>query len=258
VDVNKRHKGTVKFVNEEKHFGFIQHDDRGKQDTFFHFNDLPDGAVVREGDELVFTMAPARNGKVAATNIQIQSESIIDNDTIEMRTFSMNLPFAALLANGYKTIESRNRTMFTPYPEGTKMLLHVGQRIYPDGDRHIEVMKSGGLSDKEIQDLKSLPPGYTKGMAVAIVELGKTYETTLEQRCDPDYQRSVAAFGQDSGMRATEIKRVEYLKQGVKVSGQGGVFKVKVSTSVIPDGWLDETSPASSASNKKVYYSATF
>jgi hypothetical protein len=95
-------------------------------------------------------------------------------------------------------------------------------------------------------------------MAVAIVELGKTYETTLEQRCDPDYQRSVAAFGQDSGMRATEIKRVEYLKQGVKVSGQGGVFKVKVSTSVIPDGWLDVTSTASSTSNKKVYYSATF
>ena len=151
--------------------------------------------------------------------------------------------------------------MFTTYPEGTKMLLHVGQRIYPDGDRHIDVMKSGGLNDKEIKDLKSLPPGFTKGMAVAIVELGKTYETTLQQRCEPDYQRSVAAFGQDSGIRATEIKRVEYLKQGVKVSGQGGIFKVKVSKNVIPDGWLDDTnsdSNSSSNNNKGYYYSATF
>ncbi len=40
-------------------------------------------------------------------------------------------------------------------------------------------------------------------------------------------------------MRATEIRRVQYLKRGVRVSGQGGVFKAKVDKNVIPDGWLD-------------------
>lgn len=49
----------------------------------------------------------------------------------------------------------------------------------------------------------------------------------------------MGAFGADSGMRATEIKRVEYLKKGVKVTGSGGVFKAAVDKSVIPDGWLD-------------------
>ena len=175
------------------------------------------------------------------------------------------MPFAALLSNGYKTLETRNGTMFTPYPEGTKMLLHVGQRTYPDAMRHIDVMKSGGLDDDEIQALKSLPRGFTKGMAVAIVELGKTFETTLEQRCDPDFQRAVAAFGQDSGMRATEIKRVEYLKQGVKVSGQGGVFKTKIKKDLIPDGWLEDDendngsiSTTINGKEKAVFYSATF
>jgi NAD dependent epimerase/dehydratase family enzyme len=122
-------------------------------------------------------------------------------------------------------------------------------------------MKSGGLDEDEIQALKSLPPGFTKGMAIAIVELGKTYETTLEERCDPDFQRSVAAFGEDSGMRVTEIKRVEYLKRGVKVSGQGGVFKAKINRELIPDGWLNGDGAASSSANAKkkgVYYSATF
>ena len=129
--------------------------------------------------------------------------------------------------------------MFTPYPEGTRMLLHVGQRTYPDRNRHIDVMKSGGLDEGVIQTLKSLPPGFSKGMAVAIVELGKTYDTTLEQRCDPDFQRAVAAFGIDSGMRATDIKRVEYLKRGVEIPARGGVFKVNIDRDVIPDGWLD-------------------
>jgi len=77
-------------------------------------------------------------------------------------------------------------------------------------------------------------------MAVAIVELGKTFETTLEERCDPDFQRAVGAFGADSGMRATEIKRVEYLKKGLKVSGNGGVFKANIPKAVIPEGWLGE------------------
>ncbi|KAL7460638.1 hypothetical protein ACHAXS_001082 [Conticribra weissflogii] len=197
ADPNQRFKGEVTFVNSEKRFGFIRYGDPGTKEMFFHFNELPYGAQVNRGDELTFSIrTDPRKGKDAATNIQI-SNSGSDGDLVEMRVFSMNLPFAALLSNGYKTLETRNGTMFTPYPEGTKMLLHVGQRMYPDGDRHIEVMKSGGLNDEEISKLKSLPPGFSKGMAVAIVELGKTFETTLEQRSEPDFQRAVAAFGSD-------------------------------------------------------------
>lgn len=123
---------------------------------------------------------------------------------MELRVFSLNLPYAALLSNGYKTHETN---MFAPYPEGSIMLIHVGQRTYPDGDWNI--MKSGRLDDDEIQALKSLPPGFLKGMVVAIVELGKTYETTWEERFDPVFQRAVATFGEDSGMRVTEVKLLE-------------------------------------------------
>ena len=97
-------------------------------------------------------------------------------------------------------------------------------------------------------------------MAVAIVELGDSFETTLDQRCDPDFQRSVGAFGADSGMRATEIRRVEYLKRPIKVSGRGGVFKANIDKSVIPDGWLETDSDGDlpEKNTSKVYYSATF
>ena len=251
IDPGQRFRGTIKYINRQKRFGFIRYGDRKTKDMFFHFSALPCvDSVVEEGDELVFSVVTdPRKGKDAASDIEIVSSSTSttesssndpDDNTVTMRVFSMNLPFAALLSNGYKTLETRNGTMFVPYEEGTKMLLHVGQRTYPDGNRHLEVMKSGGLDDRQINDLKSLPKGFGKGMAVAIVELGRTFETTLEERCDPDFQRSVGAFGADSGRRATEIKRVEYLKQGVKVSGSGGVFRAKIDKDVIPDGWLDD------------------
>lgn len=264
TDPKERFKGRVKYLNREKRFGFIDYGEGDTQDMFFHFNDLPHDDIIEENDELTFTVITSRSGKDAASNIEMTKKSDSDEcDLVEMHIFSMNLPFAALLSNGYKTLETRNGTMFTPYEPGTKMLLHVGQRTYPDGDRHIDVMKSGGLDDDEIKTLKSLPPGFGKGMAVAIVEIGETFETTLEQRCQPDFQRSVGAFGADSGMRATEIRRVEYLKQPLKVSARGGVFKAKIDKNSIPDGWLngeDEVDRCLSGkkTKQKVYYSESF
>jgi magnesium-dependent phosphatase 1 len=241
-----RIQGEVKMVNEEKGFGFIQ-PDNGGNDVFFHFSNLPSSyAIVNQGDKLSFAIErDDKTGKTRAQSIQVESANEHNKNEhgnqIKMHCFSMNQPFAALLANGYKTLETRNGTMFTKYPEGTQMLLHVGRRTYPDGNRHLEIMKSGGLNEDEIEQLKSLPPGFGKGMAVAILEIGKTYETTVQERSDAEFQRNVAAYGKDSGRMVTEIKRVAYLKKPVRVSGQGGVFKVDVDRNMLPEGW--ELSP---------------
>mmetsp|Transcript_12610 Transcript_12610/g.26073 ORF Transcript_12610/g.26073 Transcript_12610/m.26073 type:complete len:569 (-) Transcript_12610:544-2250(-) len=247
---NERRTGKVAKFFDERGFGFIRYGDRGTKDLFFHMRSLmSDTEVIDVGDEVSFVVRnDKKTGKKMAAEVQSvkagssDAESVTNSDdnTVDMRVFSMNNPFAALLANGHKTLETRNGTMFVPYPEGTKFLLHVGRRIYPDGDRHIDVMKSGGLSDAAINKLKSLPQGYGRGQAVAILEIGKTFETTLAERSEPDFQRRVCAFGEDSGRRATEIRRVEYLKRPVRVSGQGGVFKAKIPRDAIPSGWLSE------------------
>jgi len=246
LKTEKRTVGSVKMLMTERKFGFIRYGEGDTKDMFFHFNELSGSKVLNVGDIVSFVIVRdngKKKQKYQATKVTIVSPSSqsteINADTVEMRVFSMNQPFAALLANGYKTLESRNGTMFKNYPEGTKMLLHVGQRTYPDGNRHVDLMKNAGLANDKIQDLKSLPSGFNKGMAVAIVELGETYDTELEQRCDPTFQRKVCAYGEDSGMRATEIKRVSYLKKGLKFSGKHGIFKVNVEKDVIPDGWLE-------------------
>lgn len=240
IDETETFIGTISKVFEDQGFGFIRYGGRKTRDMFFHFSSLPETCeYICEGDQVSFNIVmDARKGRTAAKNMKVLTTDDGDEEIVTMRAFSMNMPFAALLSNGYKTLETRNGTMFVPYEEGTKMLLQVGQRNYPDGDRHIEVMKGGGLSDEEITELKTLPKGFGKGMAVAILEIGKTYETTLEERSDPEFERKVGAYGADSGMRATEIRKVEYLKQGVKVKPNGGVFKVKIDKNVIPDGWL--------------------
>ena len=116
ADPNERHKGEVKRINREKRYGFIQYGGRGTKDMFFHFSALPHGEEVEEGDELSFAVSTdSRTGKDAAANIEISNKDVDESNYVNMRVFSMNLPFAALLSNGYKTLETRNGTMFTPY-----------------------------------------------------------------------------------------------------------------------------------------------
>ncbi|MCI0921158.1 cold-shock protein [Sphingobacterium rhinopitheci] len=60
-------KGTVKFFNETKGFGFITPNDGG-QDLFVHMSGLQDN--IRENDQVTFDVAQGRNG-LNATNVRI-------------------------------------------------------------------------------------------------------------------------------------------------------------------------------------------
>lgn len=65
-------KGTVKFYNDKKGFGFIQPDD-GSKDVFVHATALERAGIqmLNEGDKVSFdTQEDRRSGKVAVGNIQ--------------------------------------------------------------------------------------------------------------------------------------------------------------------------------------------
>ena len=58
-------------------------------------------------------------------------------------------------------------------------------------------------------------------------------------------------LGEDSGKIVTEIRRVEYLKRPLRVSGRGGVFKADVPRDALPDGWVSDDT------GNRVVYSIT-
>ncbi|MEZ5047463.1 MAG: cold shock domain-containing protein [Chitinophagaceae bacterium] len=60
-------KGTVKFFNEEKGFGFIKHDD-SNQETFVHNNGLID--QIAQNDKVIFDVQEGRKG-LNAINVKV-------------------------------------------------------------------------------------------------------------------------------------------------------------------------------------------
>ena len=60
-------KGTVKFFNETKGFGFIKHDD-SDEETFVHVSGLVD--EIRENDKVTFEVIRGKKG-LNAVNVEI-------------------------------------------------------------------------------------------------------------------------------------------------------------------------------------------
>ena len=65
-------KGTVKWFDSKKGYGFIVPDD-GSDDAFVHISALEQAGLsgLDEGQKVEFDLARGRNGKMAAQNIRV-------------------------------------------------------------------------------------------------------------------------------------------------------------------------------------------
>lgn len=63
-------KGTVKWFNPTKGFGFIELDD-GSKDAFVHISAVERAGLsgLREGQKVSFDLQPGKNGKSSAENL---------------------------------------------------------------------------------------------------------------------------------------------------------------------------------------------
>jgi CspA family cold shock protein len=68
---NSEQRGTVKWFNGQKGYGFIQPDD-GSKDVFVHISAVERSGLqtLTEGQKIAFTIERGQQGKLSAVNLQ--------------------------------------------------------------------------------------------------------------------------------------------------------------------------------------------
>ena len=240
---------TITSWKQEKSFGFARLDSgeqEGKQ-IFFHKSAVKNGFLIEEGVKVIVEVGPGRNGQPACASVDSAidySSSVsspdapsqqLSSNKISLPCFSMNQPFASLVAHGFKTLETRNSTVFSGLA-GKRVALHVGKRTYPDGGMHRIIMRRNvpsaehnSLKEDEIDNLTSLPLGFRRGHIVAILEIGETHLLEEDLRRAPDVELRAVATAEAMGRYLTKVKSATWLRApGVPIKGKPGVFDVEI------------------------------
>jgi magnesium-dependent phosphatase 1 len=157
------------------------------------------------------------NGAAAASNM------------VSMPCFSMSQPFAALLLNGFKTVESRNSPMLGDLEPGTRVLVHCGRRDWHDVESYKLL-----LPRLQEEDPSRLRPGFFRGSVVGVATVGRTWRPSPQERSGPDLARRVLAPERGIGTYCTEITSAAWLTRPHKVRGSPGVFSADVPRDCLP------------------------
>ena len=197
------------------------------KDVFFHRSSVS-GSVdaLRAGAEVTVTVGRDGRGRKQCDSVALAGAG--DADAVRLPCFSMNMPFAGLVAHGYKTLETRNHTMFVPL-EGQTVALHVGQRTYPDGGAHRDIMARDGLSEADIDRLTTLPDGAARGTIVALVDVGETVLVDdVAERSALPVETGAVATGAAMGRYLTTMKNARFLDAPVPTRGRPGFFDAAI------------------------------
>lgn len=82
-------KGTVKFYNKDKGFGFI-HTNEHFEDVFFRINDWKNPSMPEGNDEVEFSLTNVQPGKYKGTNIILVKSASVKKQEEKATNFSKN------------------------------------------------------------------------------------------------------------------------------------------------------------------------
>lgn len=149
----------------------------------------------------------------------------------------MSDPFASLLLNGVKQIETRKTGVLSATGTGP-CLLHIGRTLWPD-QAYKEELWNLGIPEDKWEELTNPRPGFERGVIAGIVELGETTLGTEAELSDPETRLKVVARRENMGKFLTPVKRAEWLARPIQAGGRPGVWHTTVWRDALPPAFRE-------------------
>ncbi|XP_062509960.1 protein EOLA1-like [Corticium candelabrum] len=147
---------------------------------------------------------------------------------------SYRQPYAALVLNGVKTIESRWSPIYSEVCEKT-VAVYVTWKEW-EGVEWRDVLKERGMSNEEITEVSALAYGMMRGQVVGVVDVGITWKCSDESAAKQMQQLEHAAVLRPlTDKYLTELSNPRWLTCPLEIArGQKGVFEVQVPLHALP------------------------
>ncbi|CAL8389976.1 unnamed protein product [Arctogadus glacialis] len=153
--------------------------------------------------------------------------------SVEFPCLSFRQPYAGLVLNGVKTVETRWRPVLSEL-ECQSMAIHIAQRDWEGGD-WATVLTTLGWSGAQIDALLESGERFGRGVVAGLVEVGVTWQcpAVLQEEDLQEWEKAALLFGLEE-KHLTRLSNPHWLVEPLFCHGNKDIWTVQIPTHLLP------------------------
>ncbi|NWY99086.1 CX04A protein, partial [Loxia curvirostra] len=147
---------------------------------------------------------------------------------------SFRQPYAGLLLNQVKTVETRWRPLLARYKNCT-IAIHIAVRDWEDETWREILLNRFGMSPKQLQDLLDEGEKFGRGVIAGLIDVGETspYPNNLSPEEILELEKK-AVLSNLEQKYLTVVSNPRWLLEPIRARGRKGVWEVDIPEELIP------------------------
>ncbi|XP_062440664.1 protein EOLA1-like [Rhea pennata] len=147
---------------------------------------------------------------------------------------SFRQPYAGLVLNGLKTVETRWRPWLAAY-EGRTVAVHVALRDWEGGSWRAILLERRGVSPRRLRRLLQRGERFGRGVVAGLIDIGETslYPENLPPEKVLELENK-AVLSNLEQKYLTVVSNPRWLLEPIPARGSRGVWQVDIPEELIP------------------------
>ncbi|XP_036381580.1 uncharacterized protein CXorf40 homolog [Megalops cyprinoides] len=153
--------------------------------------------------------------------------------SLRVSCLSFRQPYAGLVLNGVKTVETRWRPLLAEF-ENCTLAVHIAWKDW-ESDDWGDVLTSLGMNQVQIQELLESGERFGRGVVAGLVEVGETWccPDCLPREEMRELERAAVLTGLE-GKHLTRLSRPRWLREPLYARGHKDVWVVDIPEELLP------------------------
>ncbi|CDQ73541.1 CX04A protein [Oncorhynchus mykiss] len=154
--------------------------------------------------------------------------------TLQVGCLSFRQPYAGLVLNGIKSIETRWRPLLSAM-ENCTLAIHIAQKDW-EGDQWRDMLTNTfGMSHMQIEELLASGDRFGRGVVAGLVEVGETWccSDNVPEEDLREMEKAAVLTGLTE-KHLTQLSNPRWLKEPLYARGHKDIWTVDIPVQLLP------------------------